>query len=598
MKFLIKHLSNDINLQDDEDSRNFEQDTLSIGRSIDNDLIIEGINCAPKHCIISRDKAKKLHIKSISSSGILINGSVKQEAVIKSGDIIKVANVYLHINQLDSGYDLILEVIDENQANAGIEKLKLKRNVFQRLRPGSTFKLRRLSWVAVCLSLVLFFLMPLVSIYVPSLNNALKNSHFPLLRATSVNSWSIGPVSRYHIKIADKCDACHSEEAFDPIPDKACETCHTDIKNHLNRDKINTEESRLPSCETCHKEHIADQYLILSNRDEQCIDCHADIKDVYKNAEINNVPHRFKKSHPEFKASMTSNFEEDSPVVTRVNIDDKDKLKEHSGLKFSHKDHLSKLGVLEPQGQSAVTTKLECWSCHKQDSNGAYMQPIKFEEHCHRCHKTTFDELSPDNELPHGKADKILSYLQGFYKNSPKGTRIDVVDDQEKSKRQLPGKAISRGALDFDVEKLTLDQYSKQMGKLVFEKGVCSECHEVLKPNDDFASWKIIKPRFSKTWYPEAKFKHKSHQTFECLSCHAVDKSELSEDVNIQGKKNCIECHSSEDSTCLKCHTFHSEPHFTMNGKPLTTKKEEVKAWHNQSLANEAEAFTKNVKTR
>ena len=191
MKFLIKHLSHDTNLQDSEDSRSFDQDTLRIGRNIDNDLIIQGINCAQNHCVISRDKAKKLHIKSLSSSGILINGSVKQESVIKSGDIIKVANVYLRINQLDSGYDLILEVIDENQANAGIEKLKLKRNVFQRLRPGSTFKLRRLSWVAVCLSLVLFFLIPLVSIYVPSLNNFLENSYFPLLRATSVRSWRL-----------------------------------------------------------------------------------------------------------------------------------------------------------------------------------------------------------------------------------------------------------------------------------------------------------------------------------------------------------------------------------------------------------------------
>jgi hypothetical protein len=35
-----------------------------------------------------------------------------------------------------------------------------------------------------------------------------------------------------------------------------------------------------------------------------------------------------------------------------------------------------------------------------------------------------------------------------------------------------------------------------------------------------------------------------------------------------------------------------------MNGKPLTPKKEEVKAWHNQLLVNEVEAFTKNVKTR
>ena len=590
MKFRIRHGNQTGQSAENAAHLIFETESLRIGRSPENELVTDNPHAADYHGVIqSTDAPGKTHIEALAHSGIIVNGKSRKVASLTPGDIVSVGDFHLRILPPDGEHDFEAEVITHEEAEADLLRLDRGNRWIRWIKAKlHQLRVRPVAWFAVVLTLLLLFLIPLTAVYVPSLNHFLK-SGTPLMRAMSATSWSVGPISRYHIRIADDCDKCHTDGAFTNVPDKACNACHEDIRHHFNVDKTEVTGHPMPMCGDCHQEHIADNYLVLGDRVEQCLQCHADIKKIAPKSELQSIAagfsgeeNLFAKKHPEFKASMVSNHEEDHPVVTRVRMDDKEHLKEHSGLRgFSHKDHLNKDGILAPDGQGgAEIMKLECWSCHKPDDQGVGMKPFKFEDQCQRCHKLTFDELSPTTELPHGKAEKIFSFLKEFYAGSPKGSRIDPPSPPDKNDRELPGRMISRGSLDFDQSDLTLDGYAREMTQRVFEKGVCSECHEALKPSSDVSEWRIVKPKFTEKWYPGAKFEHKAHEIYGCNGCHQVESSEAPEDVNIPAQASCTECHDADNSNCIKCHTFHKDPLFNMKGNRFTPMTESIKPWH------------------
>lgn len=568
----------------------FESDRLRIGRHPENDIHTDNPYAADFHGVVKVAGDSGLAtLEALAHSGILVNGKSRKIAALKPQDIVSVGQFHLRILTPDAEHDFEAEVIPPEEAEAHLLRLDQGNRLIRWIKAKlHHLHVRPVAWLAVILTLLVLFLIPLTSVYVPSLNHFLKNGS-PLMRAMSATSWSVGPVSRYHIRIADECEKCHTDGAFTNVPDKACNACHEDIRHHFNIDDIKVTGTPMPMCGDCHQEHIADNFLVLGDRVEQCLQCHSDIKKIAPKSALQSLTANFSgeenllaKKHPEFVAAMVSNHEEDHPIVTRVRMDDKDHLKEHSGLRgFSHKDHLNKDGILAPDGQGgAEIMKLECWSCHKPDDQGVGMKPLKFEDHCQRCHKLTFDGLAPTTELPHGKADKIFTFLKEFYAASPKGSRIDPPASPDKNDRELPGRMISQGSLDFDQTEVTLDGYAREMTQRVFEKGVCSECHEPLKPSSDVSQWRIVKPTFTEKWYPAAKFEHKAHDLYACTGCHNVESSESPEDVNIPAQASCTECHDADNSTCLKCHTFHKDPHFNMKGTRFAPKAEAIKPWH------------------
>ena len=585
MKFLIR-LSPASGSQQDA-KLELDADFLTIGFAKDNGLVLETPGAADHHARIS-GKDGQYRIEALTDDKVLVNERSVDNHLLVPGDVIRIGSSLLRVMENGRNQEFRGEMITPKD----LKSPELRGNFLRWGWDGQHIAyIRPLIWTAVIVALAFFLLIPLASIEIPAVDRFL-NRGGPLMRSISGDSWSVGPVSRYHIRIANDCEKCHAGGAFTDIPNKACESCHDDIKNHVNVDQVKGIMQEMPLCGDCHQEHIADNFLVMGDRVEQCLQCHGDIKKTYSKSELRNIPKDFGHEslfgghHPEFKASVVNNQGNDKVTIERISMADKEKLVEQSGLrKFSHRDHMAKEGVLAPDGKGgAEVMKLECWSCHKSDPNDGHMSTASFNDNCHQCHKLTFDQLSPNVELPHGKAEDIFGFLKDFYAKSPRGSLIDLPPNHPDGERTLPGKLISRGSVDFDAGSFTLDQYAKAMGQRTFENGVCSECHQAEKPTDDFSTWRIVKPKISTHWFPKAKFNHNAHDIYECGGCHDAAQSESPKDVNIRGQESCTECHSSENSSCLKCHSFHSEGHFKMNGDPLLPKKEEIKPWHGQAL--------------
>ena len=101
--------------------------------------------------------------------------------------------------------------------------------------------------------------------------------------------------------------------------------------------------------------------------------------------------------HPELRATLITHAA-GKEQSKRVSLDRKAEFKERSNLYFPHKTHLDRQGIISPDGEVV----LSCASCHVPDPGGRRMAPIRFEEHCHRCHKLTFEFDDPRREVPHG----------------------------------------------------------------------------------------------------------------------------------------------------------------------------------------------------
>src|SRR5262249_33351424 len=135
-----------------------------------------------------------------------------------------------------------------------------------------------------------------------------------------------------------------------------CTDCHP-APAHTKR-----QEDESLGCATCHHEHRGKPRLAEVS-DEHCIQCHADLAGhahgdltTWKNVTA------FSGDHPEFK-------------LFRVKPEE---LRAPGAIHFSPKGHVE---------STSTSEKLTCQSCHTPDRTADYMQPIRYQVHCQRCHQ-------------------------------------------------------------------------------------------------------------------------------------------------------------------------------------------------------------------
>jgi hypothetical protein len=215
------------------------------------------------------------------------------------------------------------------------------------------------------------------------------------------------------------------------------------------------------------------------------------------------------------------------------------------------------------------------------------MAPIRFEQHCHRCHQLSFEIDDPKREVPHGHVGRVLEGLEAYYGlRTLERADIDTGEPDVLSRRR-PG----RQETPERSEGLTsAARRARQAGKELFEYRACATCHEVDEKAQSVFGWDIVPVRIARTWYPLARFDHGRHATVACADCHGfrpadcaegkadctknVADSEKSEDVLITGIATCRECHADPgavnrvQSTCISYHGFHISPRFAMDGRP------------------------------
>ena len=446
------------------------------------------------------------------------------------------------------------------------------------------------------------------------------------------NRFSHGTICKAHASFGHECSACHTNFPIFGGPkdkdgfyagDARCKECHLGGKGdtHAAMQKANM----TPNCGVCHTDHKGADFAIKRVNDNHCNTCHKDLSNSVTGGAVTfeNEVTSFADKHPPFK-----NLKEDPGKIKfnhKYHTTDGVVLSQ-GGKPFKVKDMADgplKSGLLA-RGQSLdAAVRLDCADCHKEDNSdplartepvpdlltaegkkkneeffewrqkargwvdgkylrpphtpGAYMAPIKYDNHCAACHPLTFDANLPavkHNQQPDELRKQVTALLEGTKPTKPANAPLFG----------LPGKPR-----EFNLG----DRVEAAMRSLMEGKRVCGECHVDASGSDlTGSSKKIATPNIPNEWFLHARFQHRPHDFMSCRDCHpqayayGTDKAwdgagvlqaygkarKGAEDVMIPNIDNCRQCHvpgakppvalpQTARHDCAECHGYH-------HGKP------------------------------
>lgn len=527
---------------------------LSIGRAPSQHLQLTAPGVENRHAVLTTGTLGGLRVAPLGGKAITVNGRREIRARrVSPGDVIEIGAARLIVHPSRSRRAVILE-IDEPAAQVGTV----------REAPGeSAGSARSMGWWSWALSLGfagLFLLVPLSGVVVPGIQEPLRE--VPLLPSDAL--WSPGPLHTAHQSIGTRCDACHAKP-FEPVRDQECFACHAVVAHHVDIRSPNVALFQDRQCTSCHIEHK--QPAVLVQRDTRlCTDCHADLKHRDPKTLVENVTD-FGSGHPEFKVTVLASARragDTSPSwrPTRLDRDDPEHFVEHSHLKFSHQQHLDPKGVKSPTGERV----LRCQECHRPNSSGREMLPIRMESHCSGCHSLRFDEQDPSSAVPHGDLEAVYKTLREHFsraylvQGAPGGGADSGRPRRPGNSQRVLTEREQRRAREW------VDTQSLKIARELFEKRVCADCHDVQHDptRTGLEQWHVEPVQLTMDWMPLARFDHGAHISETCVSCHdAAPKSKKAADILLPDIARCRECHGGTAATakvasdCLMCHPFH-----------------------------------------
>lgn len=334
-----------------------------------------------------------------------------------------------------------------------------------------------------------------------------------------------GPLSKYHEKLADYCNACH--DPFTGTSAENCCGCHTAIQEQ--REKGTGLHSNITECGSCHHEHRGTEYPIASilplhfsheqtgfyltgaHAHLACNSCHSDEKKLYTGLkpDCGSCHTGWKEGHSHKR--MNKEFQT---------------VHSQSACLDCHTH-----GIVDPE-------PLDCSACHDDEffDNNFNHTAIggvslgKFHEGltCQRCHKEGYFHL----ESPFECVDCHTGWTPGNFSHYITGTKLDPVH----------------------------------------QKVSCSACHT--NPADNFKGVSETCTDCHTAW--KQGYKHTKlapgfmtlHKKVECNSCHTFSKINWSNGTCTDcHKENWIGKHFNHDVTgfslgdnhsgldCDQCHT-------------------------------------------
>jgi predicted CXXCH cytochrome family protein len=339
-------------------------------------------------------------------------------------------------------------------------------------------------------------------------------------------------------------------------------------------------------CTACHVEHK--QPATLVQRDPRvCTDCHANLERRKPNTTVRDATD-FGTDHPEFRLTALATagrvLTPDGDLVpswhaVRLDRDDPAHFVEHSHLRFSHQQHLDPKGIKSPTGERI----LGCPDCHRPNSSGREMLPIRMETHCSGCHSLLFDEHDPTSGVPHGNLEAVYKTLREHFSHEYL-VQTGFSNSSDNARVRRPGgeqrvltEGEQRRARDW------VDSQSLKIAGELLEKRVCRDCHEVTRVpgKPGLEQWRVEPVQLTSDWMPRARFDHAAHISETCVSCHAkAPDSRYATDILLPGIARCRECHGGTGSAakvasdCLMCHPFH----IPSRGLWLRTTSEPIQA--------------------
>jgi predicted CXXCH cytochrome family protein len=534
--------------------------SLDIGRGSGNALLLDDLHISPRHAVIEYVEGRYV-IKDLESrGGTYVNHRAVRMQPLADGDVVHIGNFNLRMGVPSDAGPLTIDVTREGTEEVAESTAPFSYLSHYRLA-DSFFTKKRLTWWGIGLvvggGIILLLLgeIPLGT---------------KVWHASAI--LSPGEVTPKHGFIGHNCAICH--DATWRVPSStACTTCHTGLVHQAS-------EAFTPDCVSCHREHRSDHKALTTIGDQFCVQCHADLRTKVGQAPqfASNI-RGFNAGHPEFSVIVEGQNEQKS---ARVKLSDKVALRDASAIKLNHQIHLT------PERIKKITGKtLTCTNCHKMDTQGAYMLPINYTEHCSQCHPLEFDERFPGQLVDHGtQPEGIQEFLKnnfytprclalaGLPQPSPQAGGAEAV--------RRPGQAPAAPSAPQAATPATVvqcrDEGVREAQKRLYAGGkqsVCGLCHTLQDPPPGSQLPTVAQPEIPVRWFTHGKFEHQAHMratiakaTAEsknpCESCHRPDlpasKSTQTTDVLLPGIASCQECHSSAGGVsfqCVTCHQYH-----------------------------------------
>lgn len=502
--------------------RTLNLDEISFGRGAENTVHLPDPRNAMHHAVLKRMDDGLIHLVAINGE-LEMENTIHQSIPLSQGKQVMVGPYRLTVEAAPPDVDIVFSMQLANRLPDDFEDLKSRTH--EPLPGAAAFKRHTAFWLAGFIALF-FLVMPLAQSLIPILHESMSEMPFGFDRV-----WSPGRFSNAHLHFSSQCANCH-QQATHQVSDQACLHCHRDTQPHLAPPSLQQKTfaakhmfSDGMRCAECHREHKAPHPLARQDNG-MCVKCHGDLKSVRNNTTLPDI-HDFGRDHPEFKLTFHSG-PADTDIIS-VPQDQKDLLREHSGLKFPHSQHVGK--VQGPNGLWDVR-EMTCASCHHAEGKDMRFKPITFKRDCLSCHA---DQLEvglgkATLHLPHGAEENLFNTI----------------------KVQAPKQ---------------LEKFSATL-----KNNGCAYCHDIAaaKPGDSLP-WRVEPLHITIDWLTNAQFNHGMHRTQQCTACHNVEKSESSADIALPDRENCLRCHSGNSpkrkriaSTCMSCHNFHRD-HTKMN---------------------------------
>lgn len=517
-------------------------ETISIGRAAECAVLLSDSRVNLHHAVICYGADGELYIDGMDGEDLYVNESFQRHASFTPDTKVLIGPYKLLVEPNREDVDLVLSI--SRSETVQVEDEKNQRLPLTLVAAG--LSKRRYAASLVLIVIVLFLLLPLVQALSPA--GANWANHLPFLEY-----WNVGQMSHGHRSFGAKCSNCH-QSPFEAVADSACLNCHQLTTPHIQDKTLHGKVFKDRRCVDCHSDHRGEIEKIQLNK--QCASCHGDIRARHDKSKRANI-HDFSADHPAF--SLTMQAGDEAKTVIRVLQQEHTKIREKSGLKFSHQVHLDKEGISSPQGDTVMV----CKDCHQPDAAAVRFKPISMEKSCQQsgCHSLDFKPPVQDRPLPHGSEVKLMETLSEYYSKT-------AMEEMLAGSTRRCGDAPTTGNNLLErAQSCVKNKVAVNTNAMLKESDGCIVCHDVImQPEVQEQPWKIKRVNIRQHWLFNARFPHGKHLTAKCADCHKKESSKESADVSIPDIKKCRECHVGKDvvkgkisSTCEDCHLFHSD---------------------------------------
>jgi hypothetical protein len=235
------------------------------------------------------------------------------------------------------------------------------------------------------------------------------------------------------------------------------------------------------------------------------------------------------------------------------------------GLRFDHAAHLRPGGVAGPR---RVPARLDCAACHRPDAAGRSMLPVRYADHCARCHPLSV-RLAGAPEALREAAERFARepapHLPPALVRAVLRERLRALAAEWPPSPGRPDPPVFRGPTG--TRSTTTSAAGPPLAQVeaaLFEHGGgCRFCHQPARGKATHRPGDL--PAFEPTrlpqrWLRGVTFNHAAHRTTACADCHPAQDSRQARDVLIPSSASCARCHRPGGPArpdCFECHSYH-----------------------------------------